>query len=80
MILVRNLKLLPGEPAEKLKSLAAKKLRLKGNEIAELHLIKRSLDARKKNDIHYVCACAVTVSGDEEQIIARAKSPDVAKY
>ena len=80
MILVRNLKLLPGEPAEKLKSLAAKKLRLKGNEIAELHLIKRSLDARKKNDIHYVCACAVTVSGDEEEIIARAKSPDVAKY
>ncbi|MGN0964452.1 MAG: FAD-dependent monooxygenase, partial [Dysosmobacter sp.] len=80
MILVRNVRLLPGEPAEKLKSLAAKKLRIKETEITGLHLTKRSLDARKKNDIHYVCACAVKVSGDEEKIIARAKSPDVSKY
>ena len=80
MILVRNLRLLPGEPAEMLKSLAAKKLRIKETEITGLHLTKRSLDARKKNDIHYVCACAVKVSGDEEKIIARAKSPDVSKY
>ena len=80
MILVRNIRLLPGEPAEKLKSLAAKKLRLKENEITGLRLTKRSLDARKKNDIHYVCACAVAVRGDEEKIIARAKSPDVSKY
>ena len=33
MILVRNVRLLPGEPAEKLKSLAAKKLRIKETEI-----------------------------------------------
>ena len=56
MILVRNLRLEPGEPAEKLKRLAAKKLRVPERDIVELKLVKRSLDARKKNDIHYVCA------------------------
>ena len=79
MILVRNLRLEPGEPAEKLKRLAAKKLRVPERDIVELKLVKRSLDARKKNDIHYVCAAAVTVKGNEEKIISRAKSADVSK-
>ena len=80
MILVRNLKLYPGQAEEMLKSLAAKKLRIGVNQITSLRLTKRSLDARKKDDIHYVCACAVSVSGDEGKIIARAKSADLAKY
>ena len=79
MILVRNLRLEPGEPAEKLKRLAAKKLRVSERDIVELKLVKRSLDARKKNDIHYVCAAVVTVKGNEEKIISRAKSADVSK-
>ncbi len=80
MILVRNLKLNPMEPIERLKSLAAKKLRLPESDITELKLTKRSLDARKKNDIHYVCAAAVAVKGNEEKIITRAKSADISKY
>lgn len=80
MILVRNLKLRAGEPGQKLKSLAAKKLRLPEAEITALRLTKRSLDARRKDDIHFVCAVAVTVKGNEEKAIARAKSPDVTKY
>ena len=79
MILVRNLRLEPGEPAEKLKRLAAKKLRVPERDIVELKLVKRSLDARKKNDIHYVCAAVVTVKGNEEKIISRAKSAHVSK-
>lgn len=80
MILVRNLKLSPEEPEARLKKLAAKKLRIGENEINDLRLTKRSLDARKKNDIHYVCAVAVAVNGSEQKITARAKSPDVSLY
>lgn len=79
MILVRNLRLEPGEPAEKLKRLAAKKLRVPEGDITALKLTRRSLDARKKQDIHYVCAAAVTVKGNEEKILSRAKSADVAR-
>ena len=80
MILVRNLRLAPDEAAGVLKEKAARKLRVDPERIEESKLIKRSLDARKKDDIHYVCAVAVSVKGDEAKLIARARSGDVAEY
>ena len=80
MILVRKLRLAPGEDASALRARAAKKLRLPCAEVKELTLIKRSLDARHKDDIHYVCSAALSVSGDERRVIARVKSPDVCEY
>jgi len=80
MILVRNLRLAPGQSLDALRVLAAKKLRIPEREIKELKLVKRSLDARKKNDIHYVCAVAAEIHGDEQKAIARAKSADVSEY
>ena len=52
MILIRNLKLYPDEPAERLREKAAKKLRTETGQIETIKLVKRSLDARKKDDIH----------------------------
>ena len=80
MILVRNLKLYPEESLELLKLRAAKKLRLEPERVTSLGLTKKSLDARKKDDIHYVCSVALSVTGDEERIIARARSGDVGTY
>lgn len=80
MILLRNIKLLPGEGEAKLKVKAAKKLRVKPEQIKSFKFIKKSLDARRKEDIHYVCTLAVKVDGSEEKIIKHAKSADVAKY
>lgn len=80
MILVRNLRLAPDENVAVLKPRAAKKLRTAENEITALKLVKRSLDARHKDDIHYVCSVAVSLSGDEKRCIARAKNKDVADY
>ena len=65
MILVRNLRLAPGQSLDALRVLAAKKLRIPEREIKELKLVKRSLDARKKNDIHYVCAVAAEIQGED---------------
>ena len=62
MILVRNLRLDPGEDSSVLRARAAKKLRLAADAVTSLVLVKRSLDARHKDDIHYVCSAAVTVS------------------
>ena len=80
MIVVRNLRLDPGEDIAALRRRAAKKLRIAENEISSLALVKRSLDARRKDDIHYVCSAAVAVADDEGRVIARAKSADAAVY
>lgn len=80
MILVRNIRLAPDEDAAALKPRAAKKLRTAENEITALKLVKRSLDARRKDDIHYVCSVAISLRGDEKRCAARAKNKDVADY
>ena len=79
MILVRNLRLEPGEPLEALRQKAAKKLRVAESEITECTPVKRSLDARKKNDIHYTCSAAVTLRRGEERALQRA-GKDAAPY
>ena len=80
MIQIRNLKLPADEPQSALTALAAKKLRLPPEAIGELRILKRSLDARKKDDIRYVYTVGVTVPNGEERAAARAKSPDIAVY
>ena len=79
MILVRNLRLEPGEPLEKLRQKAAKKLRVPASDIAGIRPVKRSLDARKKNDIHYACSAAVSLKRGEERALKNA-GKDAAAY
>lgn len=80
MILVRNLRMELDEDEKNLAYKAIKKLKLPDGAPDSMKLVKRSLDARKKNDIHYVCAVAVSVRGDEGKTVARAKSRDVSIY
>ena len=80
MILVRNLRLEPGEDLSRLSAKAAKKLRVGASDIAECRVIKRSLDARKKNDIHYTCSAAVTLRAGEDKLLARLAGKDVCAY
>ena len=78
MILIRSLRLEVGEELSALQGKAAKALGCKAGEIRELKLVKRSLDARKKNDIHYVCAVAVSAP-DEGRFLRRPRK-DIAEY
>ncbi len=80
MILVRSLRLAPGEDRAVLRRRAAKKLGIRPDEISQERLVKRSLDARKKDDIHYVCSLAVSVRGDEEKLLARCASADLSLW
>ena len=80
MILVRNLRLMPDEDPSLLKTCAAEKLRISSSQIVSLELKKRSLDARRKSQIHYVCTAAVSLSCDEAKVLRRCRSSDVSAY
>ena len=80
MILVRNLRLLPGESPDALRVRAAKKLGVRPEDILNEKLVRRSLDARKKDDIHYVCSLAVELNDRGKTVAARKKSSDIVSY
>ena len=61
-----------------LKHAAAKELRIREEEIQNLRICKRSLDARKKPELYYVYTVDVEVN-DEEKILRRCKSNKVTK-
>ena len=79
MILVRNLRLMPEEGFSRLPALAADKLHIPEAQILSCELKKRSLDARKKDRIHWVCSVAVCVSGDEDRLLKK-KNADISPY
>ena len=75
MILIRNLRLGTDEAIGALPEKAAKKLRIAPERIESWQLVKKSLDARKKDDLHYVCAVAAEIRGS-----VRVKDRDVSDY
>lgn len=79
MILVRNLRLNLNEPEDKLKHIAAREIGIPARKIDSLNIAKKSLDARKKNDIHWLYSVAVSLP-DEEKILKSTKSKNVCRY
>ena len=79
MISVRNIRLGIDDSEAKLKTLAAKELGIFEREIVTYTITKKSLDARKKNDIHWLYSIAVEVR-NEERALRRTKSKNVCPY
>ena len=50
-----------------LRSACAKKLRVPLSDITEVRLLRRSVDARKKNDVHFTVTAAVSLRRGEEK-------------
>ena len=71
MLLIQNLKLPVGAGPDDLKRAAAKALGVSPADIQELSLRRQSIDARKKNDVHLVCAAAATLYREKEKAILR---------
>jgi len=81
MILLRDLRLAPGEDMDALRRRAAKKLGLRPGGIRAAKLVRRSLDARKKDDIHYVCSLAVELGEQEEaRLLARKENRELTAW
>ena len=78
MILISGLKLPPGADEGRLRALAAKALRIPTEAVTSLNIRKKSLDARKKTDIHSVYTVCVSVRGDEAKLCARCKQASIA--
>ena len=78
MIQLRNLRLDPGKNETELKKAAALALRIDASEITGLTIMRKSLDARKNNDIHYIYTVEVSVNGEEELVLSRAKNASAA--
>ncbi len=72
MIRIPNLRLGLDETEEKLRERASRALRLAPERLRELRLVKKSVDARDKRDLHYVCTVLVEIEGDEEAALRRA--------
>lgn len=61
-----------------LQKAAAKRLKVPESGISELRLVKKSVDARKKQDVHFVCAVEVRTEG-EERLLSRLRDQTVQK-
>lgn len=72
LIKISNIRLPLGAGEQQIKEAAAKRLGVAPEELRDFAISKISVDARKKSDIHYICA--VTASLDNEKALISAKS------
>lgn len=59
-MILNNVRLNIGESNDLLKSKCCKQAKIPENKIKYFKILKKSLDARKKNDIHYVCSVEIS--------------------
>ena len=62
-----------------LKRAAANRLGLPEQGIREVRLVKKSLDARKKEQLHFVCAVEVSIEGKEARVLSRVRDQSVQR-
>ncbi len=80
MIRINQVKL-PIEAGEnELIAAAAKVLRCPARKLKSVEVARRAVDSRKKSEVHFVYHLNVTVDGDEDAILARAKEGKAEKY
>lgn len=77
MILVNNLKLSLDTDFDRLLGSLQSLPRFKGLRLLSAELYKKSVDARKKEDIHFCCSVLITVSGDENDAVKRIKDSKI---
>lgn len=76
MIRINNIKVSFDDSFENLKKITADFLKINENDIFEILLVKKAVDARKKNDVHYVCSVNITVK-NENKILKSCKNATV---
>ncbi len=78
MILVNNVKFSLDTDFNDLLTEVKRHQKFKGIKIESVKLYRKSVDARKKNDVHFCCSVLITVSTDENSVIDKLK--DAKKY
>ncbi len=76
-IIISNIKTGLNKSREDILDTARKAARLKPEQVQESYLVKSSVDARKKNNIHIVSSVCIVAKGDEARLVKQAGSKDV---
>ena len=79
MIKIQNLSLPLDYTPEDLARRAAKLLGVSPDSLDRVLLLRRSVDARKKQDVRYVCAVGVEAA-DEARLLSRIHDPNVSLW
>ncbi len=72
MIRLRDIPLPPEHSALQLSFEAARMLKIQNSKIRDIKLVRRSVDARKKNDIKIIYTIDVKVDGNEQKILRQS--------
>lgn len=56
----------------------AKALKIKKEQLKNVTVVRRSVDSRRKSDVHFVYIADVSVDGEEERIVKRVSSKNVS--
>ncbi|MBO5019485.1 MAG: hypothetical protein J6D52_02350 [Clostridia bacterium] len=76
MLIINNVKVHLDADFEKLLDIVAKKIQIPKNEILEIQLYRKSVDARKKNDVNFCCS-VILKARCEEKILKKCKDASV---
>ncbi len=74
MLRIPNLKLLPDESDSALLQKALKVLRVGQEDVLTFNISKKSVDARDKGSIHFVCTVDVSLKCDEQSVLEQLKA------
>ena len=72
MIRIRDISMPPKHDPNQLLFEAAKLLRISNSKIKQIHIVRRSIDARKKPVVRIIYTVDVTVSGNEGKILKQS--------
>ena len=78
MIRISEIKLSLDSDRDELYRACAKALRIKKTQLRDVTVVRRSVDSRRKSDVHFVFTADVTVDADERRIIDNANSKNVS--
>ncbi len=78
MIRLHNVRLPLRYTDDDIRQRSARELRLEERAIDRVSICRLSIDARHKNDVHYVASIDVHIDLDERSVIARARSKNAA--
>lgn len=77
MIRISNIKLPLDYNMRTLRKIVCKTLRIEPEAIEKLTMLRRSIDARRKNNIHFIATLDVDVVLDEASVIAKSRDKNV---
>ena len=80
MILITNIKISLDFDFKNLKQLAANELKCDVANVVNATLYRKSVDARKKDNLHFCVSLLVTLSNGEEKVIKRNKNAQKYLY